>query len=189
MIRFSMLRSAGALAAASAVVFALTACGTTEVEVVEPEPTPEAEPEPEPEPEPTPEAAPAGGPEMTPEAVNAARADHVGKMVTVKGLYMGTTKQGDPPTQLNIAVHQTEEMESQKILCVAKPEEEAKFALTQKDAIVVTGKVAANDFFGSALLEECTRVEAAAGGAADAPAEGAPEGKTGKGKGKNKAKK
>ena len=154
-----------------------------------PEPAPAA-PAPAPEPPPAPPApAPvADGAPMTVDGLNAAREANVGKVVSVKGAYGNVTKQ-DAPKQINVSVHLDDKLEGEakQVLCIVDPAKEAELsAFTQKAAVVVTGTVAKDDFFGGAKLEGCT-VAADAGAPAPAPAEEAAEGgKAGKGKGKGK---
>jgi hypothetical protein len=171
----------------SALMAALVACGSVEVEVEEPTEEPTEEPEPEPEPEKAPAAA---GPGMKVDELNDHRADHVGKTVTVSGFYSSTTKQGNPVEQINISVlsgpeaNQENGEKTPKLLCIATPENEAMFdGLTQKSEITVSGTVDDKDFFGGAMLRDC--VIAKGGDDAEAPKEGggAKKGKKGKGKG------
>ncbi len=177
---------------ASALFMGLVACGSVEVETHE---EPEAEePEAEPEPEPEPEAPAATGPGMKVNELNDARADHVGKTVTVSGFYSSTTKQGNPVEQINISVlsgpesTQEDGSKTPQILCIATPDNEAMFdGLMQKSEITVSGTVEEKDFFGGAMLKDC--VMAKAGGDGEkAPKEGGGDAKKGK-KGKGKSKK
>ena len=164
---------------AIAFTFALTACSGGEE--AEPTPEPEAAPEPAPEPEPEPEPA---GKTVDVAKLNANREAQAGKTVTVSGFYMSTTTQGDPVEQLNVSVHATEDMSSESILCVASPEHEAELtALTQKAPILVTGTVSADDFMGSAKLDDCTLASAEGGDDAHGGDKGGKKGKGGKGKG------
>ncbi|MBL8619523.1 MAG: hypothetical protein JNM72_28180 [Deltaproteobacteria bacterium] len=145
-----------------------------------PAPAPVA-PAPAPEPPPAPAPAPAAdGAPMTVDGLNAAREANVGKAVTVKGAYGNVTKQ-DAPAQINISIHTDDKLEgdAKKLLCIVDVAKEADLAaFAEKGAVVVTGTVAKDDFFGSAKLEGCVVT-------ADPAAPPAEEGgKAGKGKGK-----
>jgi hypothetical protein len=150
-----------------------------------PAPAPVA-PAPAPEPPPAPAPAPAAdGAPMTVDGLNAAREANVGKAVTVKGAYGNLTKQ-DSPAQLNVSIHADDKLEgdAKKLLCIVDVAKEAELAaFTQKGAVVVTGTVAKDDFFGSAKLEGCVVTADPAAAPVDEAAEG---GKAGKGKGKGK---
>ena len=168
------------LSASTLLFLGLTACGADEV-VEEPEPEEEPEAEPEPEPEPV-----KPGKAMPVAKINEAREANVGNAVTVSGFYQGTTKQGDPVTQINISITGEAEGEGGKILCVGAPDSEAMWdGLTMKDEIIVTGTVAERDWFGGALLEECTKAEAGGGGGGGDKAKGG-KSKGGKQKGGKK---
>lgn len=142
---------------------------------------PAPEPAPAPAPEPAPAPAPAAGEVMTVDAVNAARAEQVGKVVSVKGFYTNFTKQGGDPGQINVPVRMSEDPAAKgEVLCIMdlSKEEEIK-AVANNSEITVTGKVSDKTFFDNAMLDECV-LGAPAG---DAPAGDAPpkEGKAGKG--------
>jgi hypothetical protein len=116
--------------------------------------------------------------------INANREANVGKTVTVSGFYMGTTKQGNPVTQLNVAVHESEEMDSASILWVATPDHAERFdPITMKSPITVTGKVAEKAFFDKAMLEECVLGGGSGGGEAAPKEDKAGKAKGGKAKG------
>ena len=174
----------------SALFMGLVACGSVEVEVPDEAEAPndEAAPEPSPAPDKAPEAS---GPGVKVDELNAHRADHVGKKVTVSGFYSSTTKQGSPVEQINVSVLASPEPtqangeKTPKLLCIAKPENEGMFeGLVAGDEITVTGTVDESDFFGGAMLQDCVKGQ---GGGAAKPKEGdAKRGKKGKGRKRKK---
>ncbi len=91
--------------------------------------------------------------------INQARQAHIGKVVTVRGYLLGTTSQGKPPTQLNVAVGASGNIDAESVLCVAAPDDKQFQGVRQYSAVTVRGKVAEKDFFDEAMLEGCTRVE------------------------------
>ena len=101
----------------------------------------------------------AGGVTLDVPALNQARADHVGKVVTVQGFMLGTTSQGKPPTQLNVAVGAKGDIQAEDVLCVAAPDDQSFKGIRQYTALTVKGTVAEKDFFGDAMLEGCTLVK------------------------------
>jgi len=160
-----MQRIIFSLTASTLVILGLTACGSADVADPEPDGEEEGTEEEEEEEVEAPEPAKPAGKVMPVAEINEKREANVGKMVTVSGFYRGTTKQGNPVEQINISITGSADGEGGKILCVGTPESEAMWeGFSVEDEIVVAGKVADRDWFGGALLEECVKSEADAGG-------------------------
>ncbi len=129
----------------------LVACGEDAAPASAPAPAAKADP-----PAPPPAPAPAAGGDMDVTSLNAAREAHVGQDVTARGYLLGTTRQGDPVTQINISVGAAADIKAESVICIADPADESFEGLAQKSEITVKGKVAEKDFFGKTMLEGCT---------------------------------
>ena len=132
---------------------AMTLGGCPEQEVVEPEPEPVVDPEPEPEPEPAP--APAMDAAMDVAGLNADRANHVGKEVSVAGMFGGSAEEGE---MVHVTVLSSADEGAASLLCAMK--DGAAFASVEdKSEITVKGTVSDKDMEGKAILDNCAMAD------------------------------